>query len=320
MSENEQNYQDAFNQMEPESVQAEHIQEESANLGRVKIGRSDDEFEELRQLNEKMGYIPLLISNLPSHGKFYRDDLNVSIRAARVAEIRDFSTMDENNLFDVDEKLNNILATCVRVEFAGRRGSYKDLLEEDRLFIILSVRELTFKNGENKLVMKSRCNKCSHDNEYELKTTNLQYYDSSDLNKYYDEEMKAFVFSTKTEGGVVMCPPTIGVMRTVTDFIKHKEEKKEKWDKSFLQVLPYLHREWRGFDDKGIFQMNIEFNGWSEKKFSIVYRLAEKMRIGVKQELNMLCTNCEGEVAVPVNFPGGVKSLFVVSDISDELL
>lgn len=315
----EKNYQEAFDQMEPENVQAIPAQEEPG-LGRVKLGRSDDEFEEIRQLNEKMGYIPLIISNLPSQGKFYRNDLQISIRAARVAEIRDFSTMDENNLFDVDEKLNNILATCVKVEFAGRRGSYKDLLEEDRLFIILSVRELSFKTGENKLIMKANCRSCSHENEYELKTTTLQYYDSSELGKYYDDEMKAFTFSTKTEGSVVMCPPTIGVMRTITDFIKNKEGKKEKWDKSFLQILPYLHREWRGFDDKAIFQMNIEFNGWSEKKFSIVYRLAEKMRIGVKQELNMLCTNCEAEVAVPVTFPGGVKSLFVVSDIFTELL
>ena len=310
--EKDQNYQQAFDQMEPE--------QETPSLGKVKLGRSDEEFEEVRQLNEKMGYIPLIVTNLPSEGKFYRNDLQISIRAARVAEIRDFSTMDENNLFDVDEKLNNILATCVRVEFGGRRGSYKDLLEEDRLFIILSVRELSFKSGENKLVMKANCRHCSHENEYELKTTTLQYHDASELNKYYDDEMKAFVFSTKSDGTVIMCPPTIGVMRIITDFIKHKEEKKEKWDKSFLQILPYLHREWRGFDDKAIFQMNVEFNGWSEKKFSIVYRLAEKMRIGVKQELNMICSNCDGEVAVPVNFPGGVKSLFVVSDIFTELL
>ncbi len=308
----EQNYQEAFDQMEGT--------EPAPSLGKVRVGRTDEEFEDIRQINEKLGYIPLVVSNLPSQGRFYRNDMQVSIRAARVAEIRDFSTMDENNLFDVDEKLNNILATCVRVEFAGRRGSYKDLLEEDRLFVILSVRELTFKTGENKLIMKSRCKQCSHDNEYELKTTTLQYHDSSELNKYYDSEMKAFIFSTKTEGSVVMAPPTIGVMRVITEFIKSKEEKKEKWDKSFLQVLPYLHREWRGFDDKAIFQMNVEFNSWSEKKFSIVYRLAEKMRIGVKQELNMLCANCDAEVTVPVTFPGGVKSLFVVSDIFEELL
>jgi ABC-type proline/glycine betaine transport system substrate-binding protein len=39
--------------------------------------------------------------------------------------------------------------------------------------------------------------------------------------------MKAFIFSTKSDGTVIMCPPTIGVMRIITDFIKHKEEKKE---------------------------------------------------------------------------------------------
>ena len=311
----EQNYDAALDQMENQQSPIE-----APSLGRVNVGRSDEELEEIKQINERMGYIPLLVTNLPSQGRYYRKDMTLSIRAARVAEIRDFSTMDENNLFDVDEKLNNILATCTRVDFGGRRGSYKDLLEEDRLFIILSIRELTFKSGENKLIMKARCKQCNHDNEYELKTTTLQYYDASELDKYYDEEMKAYVFNTKTEGSVVMAPPTIGVMRTVTDFIRSKEEKKEKWDRSFLQVLPYLHREWRGFDEKSIFQMNVEFNGWSEKKFSIIYRLAEKIRVGVKQELNMLCSNCDAEVAVPVTFPGGIKSLFVISDITEELL
>lgn len=312
----EQNYDAALDQMENPSPSPA----EAPSLGKVNLGRSDEELEEIKQINEKMGYINLPVANLPSQGKYYRRDLTLSIRAARVAEIRDFSTMDENNLFDVDEKLNNILVSCTRVDFGGRRGSYKDLLEEDRLFVILSIRELTFKNGENKLIMKARCKQCNHDNEYELKTTTLQYHDASELDKYYDEELKAYVFNTKSEGTIVMAPPTIGVMRMVTDFIRSKEEKKEKWDKSFLQVLPYLHREWRGFDDKGIFQMNVEFNGWSEKRFSIVYRLAEKIRVGVKQELNMLCSNCDAEVAVPVTFPGGVKSLFVISDITEELL
>ena len=43
-----------------------------------------------------------------------------------------------------------------------------------------------------------------------------------------------------------------------------------------------------------------------------------KMKIGVKPELKV---DHEGEeVLVPLNFPGGIKSLFIISDLSSELL
>jgi hypothetical protein len=69
----EQNYQAAFDQME------EPVEAVPQGLGKVQIGRSDEEFEELRQINKRMGYIPLLTNNLPSQGRFYRNDVQVSI-------------------------------------------------------------------------------------------------------------------------------------------------------------------------------------------------------------------------------------------------
>ena len=50
----------------------------------------------------------------------------------------------------------------------------------------------------------------------------------------------------------------------------------------------------------------------------VVYRIAEKLKIGVKSELKV---DRQGEeVLVPLNFPGGIKSLFIISDLSSELL
>jgi hypothetical protein len=300
-------------------IDAEYEETTEPRLGRVTSHIRDKE-EELKEVNERIGYINLLMSNLPSKGRFYRNDMRISIRAAKVLEIREFSTMDENSIMDVDEKLNSILNSCCRIEYGGRRGSHKDILEEDRLFIILSIRELTFANGENKLMINAKCNTCKHDNSYELRTNILQYHNTNEYDKYYDDEYRAFKFETKSSGNIVMAPPTIGVMRSVTEYIKEKEEKKEAWDKSFLQLLPYLQREWRGFDKNSIFNANVEFNGWGPTKYSTVYRLAEKIRVGVKQELTCSCESCEGEVTVPITFPGGVKSLFIISDLSGELL
>jgi len=50
----------------------------------------------------------------------------------------------------------------------------------------------------------------------------------------------------------------------------------------------------------------------------VIYRLAEKMKIGVKKTLKM---ELDGEITkAPLDFPGGIKSLFIISDLAGELL
>ena len=41
-----------------------------------------------------------------------------------------------------------ILITCTRVMVGEKTMSYQDLLEEDRIHVILEIRELTFPQGE----------------------------------------------------------------------------------------------------------------------------------------------------------------------------
>jgi len=85
-------------------------------------------------------------------------------------------------------------------------------------------------------------------------------------------------------------------------------------------VLPYVQREWRGFNDNEIFSAITNFQGWDASKYSIVYRLVEKAKIGVKPEFVYPCESCDAEVTVPLSFPGGVKALFIIQDITSELL
>ena len=210
--------------------------------------------------------------------------------------------------------------------YGNQRGSYRDVLEEDRIYLILSIRELTFKDGENKLMMpvtKKNCKTgtCKSQESVELRTGNLQFNDKDDLlEKYYDHENKCFTVTTKNHGTLTIAPPTIGVMRSVTDWIRKREEENKPWDKSSLGILPYIQREWRGFNDKEIFSAITNFQGWDSSKYSIIYRLVEKAKIGVKPEFAFPCDSCGEEVAVPLTFPGGIKALFIIQDISSELL
>ena len=300
------------------------------DLGKVDptkgMGITSPDDPEIKRIQSLAGYIKLDLGNFPSGGRFYREDFEIHIRAARVGEVREFSTVDEDNILDVDEKLNSLLVNCTKIMYGSQRGSYRDVLEEDRIYLILSIRELTFKDGENKLMMpvgKKQCSSgtCKSQESVELKTSNLQFNEADELlEKYYDYQNKCYTIPTKSYGELTLAPPTIGVMRAITDWIRKREEENKSWDKSSLSILPYIQREWRGFNDKEIFSATTNFQGWDSGKFSIIYRLVEKMKIGVKPEFAYPCESCGAEVAVPLTFPGGIKALFIIQDISSELL
>lgn len=266
-----------------------------------------------------LGYHNVPVMDLPSAGMFYPDDIEISIRSAKVAEIRHFSTVDETNILDVDSKLNEILAATIRVKTGKKLGSYKDLCEEDRFYIILSVRDLTFPEPESALQLdhkdkKGKMHKIEVDKKY------FQYFSiPTELDKYYTKIEKTFLIQTKSFGTINMRPPSIGIMQQMTAYIKERQEENVEIDQSVLQIMPYLISEWRGFDKKRIFEFEMEMNGWSNKKYSLIYKLAEKMKVGVQP--NMLVQLDGGEdVEIPINFRDGIKSLFIVQDIAGELL
>ena len=329
--EHEDNIQKEFDKDEAVQVEATETPNSVVEtLGKVDTNRqmnkvtSDDP--EIKRLNAMVGYTRLDLNSFPSKGKFYRDDFEIHIRPAKVAEVRNFSTIDEENLREVDEGLNNIVVSCCKVMYGSQRGSYKDILEEDRIYLILSIRELTFKTGEQTLMMpvgKKSCKsqECKSQESIELRTSNLQFNTVVEkFEKYYDENDRCYSVATKNYGVIQMAPPTIGVMRAITDYIRDREEKNLGWDKSTLAILPYLQREWRGWNEKDIFAKITSFQGWDSTKYTIVYRLAEDMKVGVKPEMVFPCKSCGEEVSVPLTFPGGIKALFIVSDISAELL
>ena len=108
--------------------------------------------------------------------------------------------------------------------------------------------------------------------------------------------------------------------KVVTKYIREKERQGENWDKAHIQVLPYIQHEWRGFTEKEIFQSEVDFQGWDDTKYTLHYRLAEQIKVGVKPDVSCSCKACGAEVTAAINFRGGIKDLFVVSDISGELL
>lgn len=296
-------------------VEGQENQQE-ANLGKVNMDRFKPA--EAQEANLALGYHSIDVVNMPSGGMFYPNDIKINIRSANVSEIRHFSSIDETNVFDADEKLNYILEACSQITSSKKRLSYKDILEEDRFYLILSIRDLTFPEPESNLTV-DHVDKKGDKHQIEIKKEYFTYFKVPEtLDKYYDEEAKSFLIETKSFGTIEMRPPTIGIMQKMTAYIQDRQEKKEKIDQSVLQVMPYMVKDWRGFNDKDIFKFEVEMNGWSGKKFSLIYKLAEEMKVGVKPDMSVQIGDDWEDV--PIGFRDGIKSLFIVQDFSAELL
>lgn len=316
-------------------------------LGKVKdpTGKASltkDEFyndPDIKRMSDLVNYIRLPLENFPSQGRFYSEDFSVHIRAARVGEIREYSMMDESNPNDIIDKMNYMLASCTKIQFNNMPGSYKDILDHDRFYLIKRIQELTFKNEETAInvpVPDGSCKTpgCHPQTEIKLTSDMIERAEHDEtLEQYYDEENKCYSIRTKHYGTIQMCPPTIGVTSIVKDWAIDRTKNQKQWDQSLVQMIPFFRKEWRQFKDKDVFNMATEFENWDINKYTLVYRLIEKMNtsVGMSPNIHVRCESCGGDMEIPIMFQsvsddgqevrGGFKSLFIqnLSDRFSEL-
>ena len=315
-----------------ETTQEKEEPKSITNLGNIKDKnpQDDERFldEELSRVNRLRDYHNIPLDCLPSLGRFYPDNTRISIRAARVDEIREFSAIDENDIKDVTDKLTYMVSQCVKVYYGNVPGSYRDLLSADRIVLILKIREITFLDGMSSIKLPVPANACETvgcrpQESIIFNSTKLNFTTPApELEKYYDSVNKCYNVRTKSFGVITLFPPTIGVTSVVTNWIVEQAKEDKKIEAALTEILQYLVGNWRKLNSKSIFNILGELSTWSTEKFTLVYRLIEKINIGIEFELKDRCETCGGEITVPITFPDGYKSLFVptVSDFGDELL
>jgi hypothetical protein len=265
---------------------------------------------------------------LPSGGLFYPEGTQIAIRSAEVKEIRHFSTIDESDMLDIDQKLNMILNSCCVVKFPDRGVvSYKDLKQEDRFFIIMAIRDLTFIKGENRIILQPelKCAKtnCSYQYGIELRTGVLSKYElDPDIMKYYSKKDKKFILPiSKISKTLEMNVPSIGVVDAISNYARNRIKSGREVDESFIKIAPFIFDDWRDLTEGKIAQREEESNSWTKEELSIYFVLADKIKIGTKLEVSLPCETCGAqEVTAPISFPDGFRSLFLISNIFRELL
>jgi hypothetical protein len=112
-----------------------------------------------------------------------------------------------------------MLQECVRIKYPdGKIGSFLEVKDQDRLYLIFLIRELTFQQG-NSLTVNTKCT-CGLDNTLELNRKNFSFHVINDkLEQYFNSSSKSYSFETKNGNKFDVTPPNIGLQKAFTDYI-----------------------------------------------------------------------------------------------------
>ena len=256
-------------------------------------------------------YFNFDIRELPC-GQFYPTGTLFMVRPAQVKEIQAYSMVDDGNFHDIVEKMNDMLQSCVRVKYSdGRIGSYMDIKDQDRLFLVFLIRELTFQSG-NSLSVNAKCS-CGEEAAVELKKENFVFHEiDSKLEKFYNRSTGSYNFKTVNGKSFELTPPNIGLQKAFTDYILKENSEKKSPNLAFLKIIPFMMGGRNSITYDGVKAKLKEFEEMDDISFQFLNAAVGKMTFGIK-ELKKVCA-CGEEVRTDMQFPNGASSIFIIYD------
>jgi hypothetical protein len=273
--------------------------------------RSDDQI----SLGNQIGWIRLPIKDLPSMGLFYPEGTEIAIRAASAGEIRHWSTIEESDLNALDDILNYVLERCVSFKVPNAHSSWKDIKEVDRFYILLAIREFTFIKGENQLQVK-----ISETKKMSVTKDMIDYMNFDEkIMRYYDAEKRCFALKFKSGKTIDVSIPSIGVTGFLKNYVRRKQQQQESVDMDFVPLSPFVIKEWRGLNDSTYEKFVIDSNSWSIEEISVLVHLKD-LFVNTFNPVIKYVDEGGAERTAPLNFLGGIKSIFLISDPFGQLV
>ncbi len=288
------------------------------HLGDLEAGKkqnvfSDDISENIVESTRTsdLQYLTFDVRDFPC-GKFYPVGTMFMVRAAQVREIQAYSMVDDTNFYDVVNKMNDMLQACVRIKYTdGRVGSFLEVKDQDRIYLIFLIRELTFQQG-NSLSVNTKCS-CGLDVAVELKRENFIFHKiDQKLDKFYSPSSNSFSFKTINGGQFEITPPNIGLQKAFTEYIIKENNEKKTPNLSFLKIIPFMLNGRTSITIDGIAAKLAEFEQMDDISFQFLNAAIGKMTFGI-EKLGKVCS-CGEEVTTDMTFPNGTSGIFVIHD------
>jgi len=260
----------------------------------------------------QLGWIPLKIEDLPTRGLFYPKESEVAIRSATGGEIRHWSTLQEDDLAVLDDMINYVIERCVTIKSKNPEAahlSWKDIKEVDRFYILLAIQELTFPNEENKLQVK-----ISDTKKIDVKKDMVSYISlDPQLMNYYDEEERCFVLKIKGGRVLKLDIPSIGVVQWIKNYIIRKRQLQDYIDEDYLTYASFIIRNWRGLNDEFYNSCIEDSHKWDITTISLLVHVKQLLSDTIDPVIRYTDEGGMEHIA-PLNFQGGIKSLFIISN------
>jgi hypothetical protein len=306
--------------MSEEDYLKQHIQE----IESQKVKPPTDIFDSMANTQqnksrvEDLQFVSVDVKELPC-GMFYPIGTTLMVRAAQVKEIQSYSMVDDNNFYDIVEKMNDMLQSCVRIKYSdGKMGSFLDLKDQDRLYTIFLIRELTFQKG-NSLAVTVNCT-CGAENSIELKRQNFAFHEIDErLMDFYSKVSGSFIFRTINDKEFEITPPNIGIQKSFTDYIIKENQEKKQPNLAFLKIIPFMLNGRNSITNDGIKAKLREFQDMDDVSFQFLNAAVSKMTFGIK-ELKKQCYSCGVEIRTEMTFPNGASGLFVIHDAFESFI
>ena len=267
-------------------------------------------------------WIQIPMKELPTQGLFYPQDTVIAVRSATGAEIRHWSTLQEDDLSALDDMLNYVIERCVTIKIESKENlgerkdylSWKDIKEIDRFYLLLAVHELTFPNGENKLQVK-----VSDKMKVDVRKEMINYITfDPQLMRYYNEDERCFILKPKGGQALTLDIPSVGVTQWLKQYIIRKQRMQEVIDEDYLNFAPFVIRSWRGLNDDVYHKLVEDSNRWTVTTISLMVQFKKLFSDTINPVIRFKDEGGVEQVA-PLNFQGGIKSLFLISDPFEQL-
>lgn len=256
----------------------------------------------------RMGYHEIDIKTLPTAGLFYSPDTKISIRAARGEEIKHWSTMDETEIQSIESAWSYMIEKCVQVR-SDNGGNWRDIVGVDRLYLLLAIRELTFMDHENGLMVS-----VSDTKDIPVSKEMIHYIDiPQEIMKLYDPTKRCFVLKFKNGNVIDLHIPTFGVQEWLNMYVNRKGTQSIGVDADNIRYATMLIDDYRGMTDQKYNDLVYRMGTWSVEEWSVISYVVDILLDVTKPTIQY--EREDGvEESIPLNFRDGFKSIFTIQN------
>ena len=268
------------------------------------------------------GWVPVDRTEMGIRSMFYPESYSFRVKQATTDDIKNWSSIDEKNIIQVNDALNDIMHQCVAIYDNGVKKTWEHINSWDRFWFLLKVREVTFANGNYSVEFSESCPECDKDIIYKLTSSALFYElpDDEIIEEYYDSARCLWTIDPSEYGvdeqPITLYVPTLGKDAAIVRWASKKyQETGKKPNEVFLKYLPWLLSKAPKDEkilDKFIKQCKQQYDSWSVDMFGFMDSVIPKITVNPSSKLKTCCPYCGEEATSNVDFPDGLKRLFFV--------